>query len=297
MKLIFDETTHTYTDENGQLIPSVSEIIRNWLGNKYADIDAEVLKKAQEKGTKVHNEIEKYLLQDIEPKKPTYEFKEFKKILQDNKELGFKVVATHSEQTLYGATEYGAYAGTYDLFDSINGIIYDIKTNYSLDLEYVQLQLSLYAMALRQQDVKVIDGYVIHLPPEKSPQSPQIKKVELLSDEECENIVRAYFAGESKPQANLQCLNEQAIAELETNILAMEKAEMTIKEYKDKILKEMEERNINQIKIGKNITISYIAPTTRESIDTARFKKEMPVMAEKYKKVSNVKASVRITSK
>lgn len=103
--------------------------------------------------------------------------------------------------------------------------------------------------------------------------------------------------GESKPQANLQCLNEQAIAELETNILAMEKAEMTIKEYKDKILKEMEERNINQIKIGKNITISYIAPTTRESIDTARFKKEMPVMAEKYKKVSNVKSSVRITTK
>ena len=291
MKLIFDEKTHTYTDENGQLIPSVSEIIRNWLGNKYADIDAEVLKKAQEKGNKVHREIERYLLQDIEPKKPTYEFKTFKKIFKR------EFVATQSEKVLYGATEYGAYAGTFDLLDTINGNIVDIKTNYSLDKEYVQIQLSLYAMALRQNDVEIKRGYVIHLPPEKSPQKPQILAIELLSDAECEEIVRAYFNGESKPQANLQCLNEQAIAELETNILAMEKAETTIKEYKDKILKEMEERNINQIRIGKNITISYIAPTTRESIDTAKLKKEMPVVANKYKKVSNVKASVRITTK
>lgn len=291
MKLIFNEENHTYTDENGQLIPSVSEIIRNWLGNKYDTIDAEVLKKAQEKGNKVHREIERYLLQDVEPKKPTYEFKTFKQIFKR------EFVATQSEQVLYGATEYGAYAGTFDLLDTINGNIVDIKTNYSLDKEYVQIQLSLYAMALRQNDVEIKRGYVIHLPPEKSPQKPQILPIELLTDAECEEIVRAYFNGESKPQANLQCLNEQAIAELETNILAMEKAEMTIKEYKDKILKEMEERNISQIKIGKNITISYIAPTTRESIDTAKLKKEMPVVANKYKKVSNVKASVRITTK
>lgn len=291
MKLIFDADTHSYTDENGNLIPSVSEIIRNWLGDKFVGIDAEVLKKAQEKGNKVHREIERYLLQDVEPKKPTYEFKTFKKIFKK------EFVATQTEQVLYGATEYGAYAGTFDLLDTINGNIIDIKTNYSLDKEYVQIQLSLYAMALRQNDVIINRGYVIHLPPEKSPQKPQILAIDLLSDAECEEIVRAYFSGESKPQAQLQCLNENAIAELETTILAMEKFEMTIKEYKDKILKEMEERNISQIKIGKNITISYIAPTTRESIDTARFKKEMPVMAEKYKKVSNVKASVRITTK
>lgn len=291
MKLIFDEKTHTYTDENGNLIPSVSEIIRNWLGNKFVGIDAEVLKKAQEKGNKVHSEIEKYLLQNVEPKKPTYEFETFKQIFKR------EFVATQSEQVLYGATEYGAYAGTFDLLDTINGNIIDIKTNYSLDKEYVQIQLSLYAMALRQNDVIINRGYVIHLPPEKSPQKPQILEIDLLSDAECEEIVRAYFNGESKPQATLQCLNENAIAELENTILAMEKFEMTIKEYKDKILKEMEERNISQIKIGKNITISYIAPTTRESIDTARFKKEMPVMAEKYKKVSNVKSSVRITTK
>lgn len=291
MKLIFDETTHTYTDENGNQIPSVSEIIRNWLGDKFVGIDAEVLKKAQEKGNKVHSEIEKYLLQNVEPKKPTYEFKTFKHIFKR------EFVATQSEQVLYGATEFGAYAGIFDLLDTINGNIIDIKTNYSLDKEYVQIQLSLYAMALRQNDVIINRGYVIHLPPEKSPEKPQILAIELLSDAECEEIVRAYFNGESKPKAELQCLNEQAIAELENSIMAMTKAEMTIKEYKDKILKEMEERNISQIKIGNNITISYIASTTRESIDTAKLKKEMPIVADRYKKISNVKSSVRITTK
>lgn len=291
MKLFFDAETHCYTDEGGNKIPSVSEIIRNWLGNKYEAIDPAVLKKAQEKGNRVHGEIEKYLLQDVEPKKPSYEFTVFKQIYDK------QFVATQSEQVLYGATEYGAYAGTFDILDTINGIIVDIKTNYVLDLEYVRIQLSLYAMALRQNDVIINKGYVIHLPSEKSPAKPQILEVELLSEQECEEIVRAYFAGESKPKAELQCLNEKAIAELETAILSIEKLEITVKEYKEKILAEMEARNINQIKIGNNITISYIAPSIRESIDTARLKKEQPVIAGKYKKESKVKASVRISTK
>ena len=291
MKLFFDKETHCYTDEDGNKIPSVSEIIRNYLGNKYDTIDPEILKKAQEKGNRVHEEIEKYLLQDVEPKKASYEFKTFKKIFDK------QFVATQSEKVLYGATEYGAYAGTFDLLDTINGIIVDIKTNYSLDLEYVKIQLSLYAMALRQNDVVINKGYVIHLPSEKSPQKPQILEVELLSEAECEEIVRCYFAGESKPQANLQCLNEQAITELENAILTIEKFEITVKEYKEKILQEMEARKIDQIKIGKNITISYIAPSTREGLDTAKLKKEKPEIIKHYKKITPIKASVRITTK
>ncbi len=291
MKLIFDAETHSYTDEGGNKIPSVSEIIRNYLGNKYEAIDPKILKKAQEKGNRVHGEIEKFLLQDVEPKKPSYEFGCFKAIFDK------QFVATQCEQVLYGATEYGAYAGTFDILDTINGIIVDIKTNYNLDLEYVKIQLSLYAMALRQNDVIINKAYVVHLPSEKSPALPQILEVELLSEKECEEIVRCYFAGESKPKAELQCLNEQAISELENAILTIEKFEMTVKEYKDKILQEMEQRKIDQIKIGKNITISYIAPTTRESLDTAKLKKERPEIIKHYKKITPVKSSVRITTK
>lgn len=291
MKLIFDKETHTYFDEEQNKLPSISEIIRSWLGDKYASIDPVVLKKSQDKGNIAHEEVEGLAVKNIEPKNPSYEFKCFKKLIKKH-----PVTATRSEEMVYGATEYGAYAGTYDLFDSVNGILYDIKTNYSLNKEYVQIQLSLYAMALRQNDVKVTQAYVIHLPPEKSPEKPQILGIDLLSDEQCENIVRAYFAGESKPQEHLQCLNETAVMELGNAVLMLENAETVIKGYKDLILQEMETRQLKQIKLG-NITISYIPPTVRESIDTARLKKEQPQIAADYKKISNVKSSVRITSK
>ena len=45
------------------------------------------------------------------------------------------------------------------------------------------------------------------------------------------------------------------------------------------------------------LKITYVEPTTRTSIDSARLKKELPAVAEKYSKVSQVKGSVRIEVK
>lgn len=45
------------------------------------------------------------------------------------------------------------------------------------------------------------------------------------------------------------------------------------------------------------LKITHVAPTTRTSIDSARLKKELPAVAEKYSKVSNVKGFVKIEVK
>lgn len=45
------------------------------------------------------------------------------------------------------------------------------------------------------------------------------------------------------------------------------------------------------------IKFTYVAPTTRTSIDTTKLKKEMPEVAAKYTKTSTVSASVKITVK
>lgn len=45
------------------------------------------------------------------------------------------------------------------------------------------------------------------------------------------------------------------------------------------------------------MTINYIAPTTRSSIDSAKLKKELPDVAAKYTKTSNVKSSIRVKLK
>lgn len=45
------------------------------------------------------------------------------------------------------------------------------------------------------------------------------------------------------------------------------------------------------------LKVTYVAPTTRTSIDSTRLKKEKPDIAEEYSKTSQVSASVRITVK
>lgn len=45
------------------------------------------------------------------------------------------------------------------------------------------------------------------------------------------------------------------------------------------------------------IKMTYVAPTTRSTIDSTRLKKDHPAIAEQYTKVSAVSASVRVTLK
>lgn len=80
----------------------------------------------------------------------------------------------------------------------------------------------------------------------------------------------------------------------------IEDFERTIKEIKEKedelkqkILEEMEEKNILTLKT-ETMTISYVAPTDRETLDSKRLKAEQPDLYDEYVKMSPVKANVRI---
>ena len=83
------------------------------------------------------------------------------------------------------------------------------------------------------------------------------------------------------------------IAEFERQMKAIKKAEDDLKE---KILAEMESKNILKVETD-DVTISYIAPTDRETFDSKRFKFDHPEMFDEYVKMSPVKASVRIKVK
>ena len=45
------------------------------------------------------------------------------------------------------------------------------------------------------------------------------------------------------------------------------------------------------------LKVTYVAPTTKTTVDSKKLKKEQPEIFAKYSNVSNVKASVRITVK
>lgn len=68
------------------------------------------------------------------------------------------------------------------------------------------------------------------------------------------------------------------------------------KQLKEQLVKAMEAYDVKSFE-NDVIKMTYVAPTTRSTIDSTRLKKDHPDIAEAYTKVSNVSASVRVTVK
>jgi predicted phage-related endonuclease len=88
----------------------------------------------------------------------------------------------------------------------------------------------------------------------------------------------------------------ETIQKITTLIQMKKQLDEQEKELKQKLVEAMETYNI---KIFENdqIKMTYVAPTTRSTIDSTRLKKDHPDLAEQYSKTSNVSASVRVTVK
>lgn len=82
-----------------------------------------------------------------------------------------------------------------------------------------------------------------------------------------------------------------AIIEFEKNLKALKKAE---DELKQNLMEEMEKAGIKSL-ASDELLITYVLPSTKETFDTARFKKENPELYDDYIKISDTKSSIRIT--
>ena len=134
-ELTFDEEWHTYR-VNGKIVPSVTRLLDD---GSYANVGQEILKKARERGTLIHKEIETYLKSNI--KGYTDEFYEF-----------LNIYTTEQEKFLEKA-------------------IFDIKT-YAVaskkNREKCLKQEKMYAEAIEYLTGEKIEKfYMIHLPKNK----------------------------------------------------------------------------------------------------------------------------------
>lgn len=98
-----------------------------------------------------------------------------------------------------------------------------------------------------------------------------------------------------KKEDNYQ-LTDAVISELRL----IDEEEKKLKEKKEKIreilLKEMEDKNILKLE-NENISITYKAPTERETFRTAKFKKDLPDLYDTYVEFTPVKSSLVIKIK
>jgi len=88
----------------------------------------------------------------------------------------------------------------------------------------------------------------------------------------------------------------EAIREITRLVVLKKELEEQEKLLKEQLVKAMEAYGVKSFDNGQ-IKLTYLAPTTRSTLDSTRLKKDHPDIVEEYTKVSNVSASVRITVK
>ena len=94
--------------------------------------------------------------------------------------------------------------------------------------------------------------------------------------------------------------NYQLTNAIVSELKLIDEEERELKEKKEKIreilLKEMEDKNILKLE-NEDISITYKAPTERETFRTAKFKKDLPDLYDTYVEFTPVKSSLVIKIK
>lgn len=170
-ELLFEEKRHIYTLE-GQLLPSVTTIMKPLDNALYRGIDEEIMRMAAERGTAIHNAVENYVLygiEDIEPKHKGY-FDGFLKFWEENNP---EPLATESR--LYHRIL--RYAGTADLPCIISGkrVLIDYKTSAAVNGMLTGVQLEAYAKAYDSHGFKFDEKAIVHLKSDGSYQMVRYK--------------------------------------------------------------------------------------------------------------------------
>ena len=289
MGIIFDAKNHKYY-KDGDLKPSVGEIVNYYLNIDMSNIPPETLAKAQNRGTDIHVMCDKIILgEDFET---TYakEYKDFMFLKKKHKIKGNCV-----EGIVYGWTPFGDYCGTYDLYDNKTCILYDFKTSYEKHIEEWTCKLNMYRYALEQDKKKVKAIKIIYLPSAKSPNQPEVFDLEILPNSKVEEMVKCFYEKQrpTKEIVELQSLPKERIQQLAQAFDTINKIQSEIDEMKKAIKDEMEKRNIESFRCD-NFIISVRKEHTRVAFDSKKFKEDFPEIYENYKKETVVKSSINI---
>ena len=286
----FDEATHRYFDGEKELI-SVTRLMRkHGLAPDYTAVWSDVLQAKAERGSLIHKEIDDFIKKgEIGFTNEVAKFDEYMFIKSG------EIVIIDNEFIVYN----DICAGTADLLlQDRTGfyIIADIKTTATLHRDAVAWQLSIYNYL---DGWKATKGQAFHF---NADGELNVVDIPLKPKEEVERLFDCERNGEIYTQS-LSEIDEKQLAKLakfESIIAEAEQMKKAAEEQRDEIkaaiMAAMEKNGVKTFETD-HIKLTYVAPSTRSTIDTARLKKELPQVAEQYAKTSETKASLRITIK
>jgi regulator of replication initiation timing len=289
-KVVFNPENHTYSYEGKQLSGVTSLLSATLFKDKYSGIDEEVLRKAAAYGTSVHETIELFETMGFDD--VGNELTNYKKIC---KEHGIRAIESE-----YLVSDNSRIASSIDLVmenAAREVVLVDIKTTSGgIDRDYLSWQLSIYAYLFElQTGILVEELACVWLRHEES----EYMTIPRRSNGDVMQLLDEYFSGcevtVEKQNLPMEVKNiANAISEVEKHLKDLTAQRDILKE---KILNLMKANQCEKVEIDGKVLITYVAPTTKESLDTKKFKDEHPELYEKYVRQSDVKESLRITIK
>lgn len=305
--VIFNEAEHTYT-LNGKKLSGVTAIVKWLFPDTYTDIPESVLMKAAAHGSLIHSKCELYDTCGLGDDLP--EVQEYIRLKAEN-------------SLITEANEYLVDDGK-DIASSIDVVfskgedgcypLADIKTTSKIHVDNVTLQLSIYAylFELCNKGKKAGKLYVIWLPKEKYGKA-ELMPLKRVPTAACKKIIKAYLAKEDSMPYRVKYFGEESVKNTEIEPIE-ESLPVSLKDIENKIIKlEMDIKTLDamqkEMKAGlmalmvehnvkkwssERLTITRKLDGTRESLDTAKLKKEYPDVYAECVKVSPTKGSITI---
>lgn len=285
--VVFDSVNHTYTFEGKQLSGITSLLDRQLFKDKYSGIPDEILKKAAERGTLVHQCCE--MADEGFP----VTSKEALNYLSLKAKHNLKI-----EESEYLVSDNEHYASCIDKvyrYDEDIFFLGDIKTTYRLNKEYVMWQLSIYAYLFERQNpgASVASIFAIWLRGD----THQLVVLDRIPDSKIERLLYCdshglqYEGGETLPVVFNEL--EGLIVDIETQLKALTEQKKALTEG---AMRAMVQAGLYSWK-GENVSITRKTASTRKSFDKDAFEKDYPGVYEKYIKETPVSESLLIKIK
>jgi len=290
----FDAENHLYFNEQGFIVPSVTEIISAVYGTGLENAPAELVARAAAKGTAIHKELEQFIKTGKKSFVKAPETANFVEYAQKHS-LNLKEAVT--EKILHAKTPHGEVCGTADLIIAEDLNDYKTsKTATNAQIRKWQMQLSFYKYMAEQMGHPIKTLKVLHLTESGCDEIT----LEYLGDAFVLETMRMYAAGEkadqTAPQTQLQTVPQNELDYVEYALKQIDAFEKQLEPLRAKIKAEMEQRGILSVTIG-DVNISYVAAHKSKKFDSTKFKAEHAKMFALYQKESEVKSAIRITVK
>lgn len=288
--VVFNEENHTYFLGDKQLQGITGMIGRQLFPDKYKEVPEFVLKKAAEKGSRIHAQCQFVDTTGFAP-----ESVEAENYLRERKAAGFGVVANE-----YTVSDNEYFASNIDcVWQKDGGVsIADIKTTYNLDKEYLSWQLSIYAFLFELQNplLRVEGLFGIWLRGDKSELVPIDRKpdAEVQKLMQCEIAGQQYITTGLIPSAGVELVSAQlvnTIIEIEEDVANLTEIQ---KGYKEKLKAAMREHGVKTWDAGR-LRVSYTPPSQANTFDSKKFQEEHSELYAKYLKTATKADSIRVT--